>query len=101
MDLEVEPPVKNEDGDLVVGCASSDCDRTRAVGTSVDAVQTDLDDDDWTITFAPTGDGRLEVTEAYCHEHRLDKAIDSLAERQREVGEQMYQNLKQAEQATS
>lgn len=99
-ELEVDPPVMR-DGELIVRCHSSGCNHTKSVGTDIDAVASSDDGSGWRITFVPTSDGRLEVDEVECPEHRIDDAIDSLADAQRSFAEEFAKTTKVADKITS
>jgi hypothetical protein len=92
-ELQVEPPVM-KDGELIVRCQSSGCNHTATVGTDIDAVQSSDDGTGWRITFVPTADGRLEVAEVECPDHRVDDAIDDLADAQAEYAKSLAQTKK-------
>lgn len=95
IDIDVDPPVL-VDGELVVECEHSECNRRTAVGTDVDAVEADVDDGDWKVRFVPTDDGRLALDGAECHEHRTDKAIDRLEQTQRKTIEKIANRTRAA-----
>lgn len=99
-ELQVEPPVM-KDGELIVRCASSGCNHTTAVGTDIDAVKSSDDGSGWRITFVPTADGRLEVDEVECPDHRVDDAIDDLAEAQNEYAKSLAQTSKMVDKLAS
>lgn len=89
-EVQVEPPVM-KDGELLVRCQSSGCNRTTSVGTDIDAVVSSDDGTGWRVTFVPTADGRLEVDEVECPKHRVDDEIDDLAEAQAEYAKSLAQ----------
>lgn len=95
-ELRVEPPVM-KDGELHVRCQSSGCNHTTSVGTDIDAVQSSDDGTGWRITFVPTTDGRLEVDEVECPDHRIDDAIDNLANAQREYAKSLAETKQMVE----
>ena len=74
-----------KDGELVVECETSGCGRKTTVGTDVDSTVSTADTDTWRVSFIPTADGRLEVDEVECPEHRIEDEIDALAEEQQNL----------------
>jgi len=98
--LEVDPPVVR-DGELIVRCHASGCNHMTSVGTDIDAVSSSDDGSGWRITFVPTSDGRLEVDDVECPEHRIDDAIDSLTDAQRSFAEEFAKTTKVADKITS
>lgn len=95
--VPVDPPVI-VDGELVVECTA--CHRRQALGTDIDAVETDTDGSDWTIEFTPTGDGRLAILEAYCPNHGVRQEIDDLARTAKQTSYVTGQVIDEAEKLT-
>lgn len=89
----VTPPVI-QDGDLVVRCDHSGCNKTAKIGTDIDAVTSSDDGTGWRVSFVPTADGRLEVDGVECPNHRVSDAIDSLAQEQYEFAEEFAKTTK-------
>lgn len=89
----VEPPVM-KNGELVVRCDHSGCNRTASFGTDVDAVESTADGSNWRVAFVPTADGRLEVDTVECPDHRIDDAIDSLAADIQDYSKNVYKTSK-------
>jgi hypothetical protein len=92
----IEPPVM-QDGELIVRCARSGCNKTTKIGTDIDAVEASDDRSAWRISFIPTADGRLEVDGVECPDHRVDDAIDDLAQKQYEFAEEFAKTTKVAD----
>lgn len=85
-----EPPFIRDD-ELVVRCSHSGCNKMNAIGTDVDGVTSSGNGDGWCVSFVPTSDGRLEVDNVECPQHRVDDAIDDLAEVQIEHAKSLAQ----------
>lgn len=87
---EAEPPFIRDD-ELVVRCGHSGCNSVNAIGTEVDGAESSDDGSGWRISFVPTADGRLEVDNVECPKHRVDDAIDDLADAQAEYAKSLAQ----------
>jgi hypothetical protein len=83
----VEPPFVVDDT-LCVQCDHSGCTATTSIGMYIDAVQASTDRSAWRVSFQPTADGRLEVDGVECPDHRVDDAIDSVADAQSDLSRQ-------------
>lgn len=92
-ELQIEPPVM-QDGSLVVRCHNSGCNKTVKLGTEIDAIESTDDGSGWRVSFVPTADGRLEVDGVECPEHRIESAIDDLAEAQADYAKSLSKTKK-------